>query len=177
MLPSRTRLQVELESGVPAASCFGYRRGAGGRLYEAVRALDDRVDRMPEAREWSGSPTQPLPRCSGERPTGHLHSRTMPAAFADGLRKRQRRHRQGLGGLAFSSSWPRSIDASNVTDQWVVMIDPARMSAEESRCAARHKPTRRRSRSTSCCRPSVKPTIAPRSSCCCREPKAPGSAA
>lgn len=129
MLPSRSRLQGwHPESLLPAASAID---GAGSRLYEAVRALDDRVDRMPEAREWSGQSHTAATQMFRRATDRSSAFKNYAESFADALR-----NGSALIGKARTDLLSRAddIDAGelNVTDQWVVMIDPARMSAEKA---------------------------------------------
>ena len=129
MLPSRTRLQswnpASLSS--PASSI----KSAGDSIYTAVRDLDDGIDRMPESRGWSGQ-AHDAAAAMFRRATDRS------SAFKD--------YAEAVAGALQSGSarigWARTdllaradeIDAGplKVTDQWVVLIDPAGMSAEQA---------------------------------------------
>lgn len=129
MLPSRSRLQSwRPESLSPAASVI---QAAGVSIYEAVRSLDDRIDGMPEGRTWSGdahSAATDMFRRATERSSAF---KNYTESYAAALQKGSASiggARTGLLGLA------EEIDAGelNVTDQWVVMIDPVKVSAEKA---------------------------------------------
>ncbi|MGW0159596.1 WXG100 family type VII secretion target [Mycobacterium sp. NPDC003323] len=129
MLPSRSRLvSWNPDSLIPAATTI---RDAGGSIYETVRSLDDRIDAMPESREWAGQ-AQVAAQSMFTRATDRASSfKNYAESFADALRS---------GGAAIGAARTAllaeadAIDAGelNVTDQWVVMIDPAGMSAEKA---------------------------------------------
>jgi hypothetical protein len=87
----------------PASSAL---EDAGKSVYDAVRDLDDDCDRMPEARAWSG--------------TAHDAATAM---FGRATRETSK-----------FKSHADAVDqgALQVTDQWVVLIKPARVSAEEA---------------------------------------------
>lgn len=129
MLPSRSRLQSwNPESLEPAGTSV---KNSGISIHTVVRNLDDRIDAMPEARGWAG---QAHTAAAGmfERATNKASAfKDYAEAFA--------------GALHSGSTWisaarrdllakADAIDATelNVTDQWVVLIDPAGMSAEKA---------------------------------------------
>lgn len=104
---------------------------AGKAVYEAVVNLDDRIDRMPESRDWAGQAHDAASGMFGRATTRASAFKEYAEAFASALQS----------GSAWIGSARRdllakadAIDAGelNVTDQWVVLIDPAEMSAEKA---------------------------------------------
>lgn len=129
MLPSRSRLQSwNPQSLDPAGASI---KAAGASFYTAVRNLDDRIDRMPESRGWAG-------KAHDAAADMFVKATDRASAFKD--------YTEDFGGaLQSGSAWigaarqgllakADEIDASelHVTDQWVVLIDPAEMSAEKA---------------------------------------------
>jgi hypothetical protein len=129
VLPSRSRLQSwQPESLLAPASTI---RAAGVLIYDSVGNLDDRIDRLPESRGWAGeahAAASEMFRRATERSSAFKN-------YADAF----------AGALESGSAWigksrtellakADAIDSGpmNVTDQWVVMIDPAAMSAEKA---------------------------------------------
>lgn len=127
MLPSRSRLQGwNPESLFSAASTIS---DAGVQIYDAVRNLDDRIDRMPETRGWAGNAHTAAQQMFGRATIRSSAFKDYADAFADALRSGSARIGKARLELLTKAD---EIDSGplNVTDQWVVMIDPAGMSAE-----------------------------------------------
>lgn len=129
MLPSRSRLTGwNPDSLLPSATTI---RGAGSSIYETVRSLDDRIDGMPESREWAGQ-AQIAAQGMFARATDRASSfKNYAESFADALRSGSVTIGSARTALLAEAD---AIDAGelNVTDQWIVMIDPAGMSAEKA---------------------------------------------
>jgi uncharacterized protein YukE len=129
LLPSRSRLQSwNPESLLAPASTI---RAAGGSIYAAVRDLDDRIDRMPESRGWGGEAHAAAADMFGRATDRASRFKNYAEAFAGALE----RGSSSIGGArAKLLATAEEIDSGplNVTDQWVVMIDPAEMSAEKA---------------------------------------------
>lgn len=129
MLPSRTRLQSwNPESLLSAASTID---AAGDTIYQSVSRLDDRIDAMPESRTWKGAAHDAATEMFRRATKRSSSFKTYAEAFADALRSGS-----SAIGKARTELLARAddIDAGplRVTDQWVVMIDPAEMSEEEA---------------------------------------------
>jgi uncharacterized protein YukE len=117
------------ESLLPAASTI---RAAGGSIYNAVLNLDDRIDRMPESRGWAGQAHDEATDMFRRATVRSSRFKNYAEAFAGALES---------GGSASIGKARTELLANadeidsgplNVTDQWVVMIDPAGMSAEKA---------------------------------------------
>jgi hypothetical protein len=106
-------------------------RAAGETIYDAVVSLDDRIDRMPESADWAGQAHDAAGRMFARATDRSSAFKTYAETFA--------------GALESGSAWIGNSRAEllakadeidrgpmNVTDQWVVMIDPAEMSAERA---------------------------------------------
>lgn len=129
MLPSRPRLRGwNPDSLSTSASALGT---AGEAVYDSVRNLDDAVHRMPEADAWSGQSYQAAKamfgRGTAQASTLKNYVEGVAAAMSTG------------GGFIGSSraallSHADGVDrgALEVSDQWVVMIKPAKVSEEEA---------------------------------------------
>ncbi|KUI11505.1 hypothetical protein AU193_19000 [Mycobacterium sp. GA-1285] len=129
MLPSRSRLQGWApESLFSSASAI---RDAGKSIYEAVLGLDDRIDRMPEARGWAGEAHDAAADMFGRATARASVVKNYAEAFADALEGGSAAIGQARTALLGTAD---EIDSGplHVTDQWVVMIDPAAMSAQQS---------------------------------------------
>lgn len=129
MLPSRSRLQSwNPESLLSPASTI---RNAGVAIYDAVVGLDDRIDRMPESGVWAGQAHDAAENMFGRAIDRSSQLKNYADAFATALADGS-----AWIGKARSELLARAdeIDSGplNVTDQWVVMIDPAGMSAEKA---------------------------------------------
>lgn len=129
MLPSRSRLQAwNPDSLSPAGKAID---AAGQSVYGAVRGLEDGIDRLADAGGWQGQ--------AHDAATGMFRRATHQTSdFATGV---------GAVGTAFSNG-DAAIGAAryrllraaddidegelHVTDQWVVLIKPARMSAQHA---------------------------------------------
>jgi hypothetical protein len=129
MLPSRTRLQSwNPDSLSPAGSAVST---GGESVYGAIRTLDDECDRLPEARTWQGQ--------AHEAATGMFRRATSQASkfksCTDGEASALEKGAHAIG--AARQALLRTADEIDqgelqVTDQWVVLIKPARMSAEKA---------------------------------------------
>ncbi|MCT7657689.1 WXG100 family type VII secretion target [Mycobacterium deserti] len=129
MLPSRSRLQGwNPESLASAAASI---TASGDSIYQAVRDLDDRIDRMPESRGWAGQAHDAAAAMFGRATDRASKFKNYAEAFGNALRS-------GSASLAAARTAllnrAAEIDATElrVTDQWVVMIDPAGMSADKA---------------------------------------------
>jgi hypothetical protein len=104
---------------------------AGGSIYNAVRDLDDQIDRMPESEGWAGNAhkaaTEMFRRATDRSSAFKDYAEAFGGALQSGSASIGRARNQLL-------SKADEIDAGElrVTDQWVVMIDPAEMSAEKA---------------------------------------------
>lgn len=129
MLPSRARLQSwNPESLALAADAI---RSAGTSIYQGVRELDDEIDRMPEAQGWSGmahrAAADMFRRATDRSSAFKDYAETVAGALSYGATTIGRARTDALAKAAEIDSGPL-----NVSDQWVVMIDPAGMSAERA---------------------------------------------
>lgn len=129
MLPSRPRLQAWTpDSLTPAASAL---ESAGQSVYRAVRDLDDGIDRMSVAQTWSGQAhdaATAMFRRATDATSGFAH---YTEAVATALKKGS----GSIGGArAALLGHAEAVDAGElqVTDMWVVLIKPARVSAEKA---------------------------------------------
>ncbi|KWX68132.1 hypothetical protein [Mycobacterium sp. NAZ190054] len=129
MLPTRSRLQGwNPESLLSAAASI---RSSGEKFYEAVRNLDDGVDRMPESRVWEGQAQQAAAAMFG-RATDRASAFK---SYTDEVAARLERGGASIGRWRTQLlEKAAEIDAGplNVSDQWVVSIDAAGMSAERA---------------------------------------------
>jgi hypothetical protein len=129
VLPSRSRLQGwNPDSLSPAASALS---GAGHSVYTAVRNLDDSCDRMPEARAWDGSAhkaaTEMFRRATDTTSQFSHYSEGVSAALSKGAGT--------IGGARTALlNHADEVDRGelSVSDMWVVLIKPARVSAEKA---------------------------------------------
>jgi uncharacterized protein YukE len=129
VLPSRSRLQSwNPESLLPAASTI---RSAGSSIYSAVVELDDRIDGMPEARGWAGEAHQAAAEMFHSATKMSSAFKNYADSFADALESGSASIGKARSDLLATAD---EIDGSplNVTDQWVVLIDPAEMSAAKA---------------------------------------------
>ncbi|BBX20212.1 hypothetical protein CRI77_04410 [Mycolicibacterium duvalii] len=127
MLPTRSRLQSwNPESLVPAAAAI---QAAGAAVYQAVRDLDDRIDRMPRTGGWEGAAHRAaagmFSRATDRSSAFKTYAEAVASALSDGSGAISTARTAALAMAAQIDSGPL-----NVTDQWVVLIDPAGMSAE-----------------------------------------------
>lgn len=129
MLPSRSRLQSWNPDSLlaPAATI----RNAGISIYDGVRNLDDRIDRMPEARGWSGDAHAEASKMFSRATDRSSAFKNYADAFASALESGSAWIGKARSELLAKAD---AIDGGplNVTDQWVVMIDPAAMSGERA---------------------------------------------
>jgi hypothetical protein len=104
---------------------------AGGSIYNAVRNLDDRIDRMPESRGWAGQAHAEASKMFDRATVRSSAFKDYAEAFATALRNGSASIGKARSELLGKAD---EIDSGplNVTDQWVVMIDPAGMSAEKA---------------------------------------------
>ncbi|MDZ4269812.1 MAG: WXG100 family type VII secretion target [Mycobacterium sp.] len=104
-------------------------RSSGESIYDAVRNLDDRIDRMSAEKAWSGE---------AHKAAGDMFGRATDRSsacknYTDRVAATLDRGGDSISGWRTSLPAKASeIDAGplNVTDQWVVFIDQAGMSAE-----------------------------------------------
>jgi|GEM_PF-871003 len=129
MLPSRSRLQSwNPDSLSPAAKAIG---DGGQSVYNAVSGLEDKIDRMPEAGAWEGK--------SHTAATGMFGRATHQASqFEHYVDAEAAALNKGESTIGAARHWllrhADDIDAGelHVTDAWVVLIKPARMSAQKA---------------------------------------------
>lgn len=129
MLPSRSRLQSwNPESLEPAGKALW---SAGQRFYDAVVKIDDQIDRMPESRAWTGDSHRAASDMFGRGTKRASAFKDYAEAFAGALQSGSTRIAAARKDLLAKAD---AIDTTelNVTDQWVVLIDPAGMSAEKA---------------------------------------------
>lgn len=128
MLPSRSTLQ----SWVPdSLSTSGDAVDSSGSTVGAtVSGLDDAINRLPEVEGWSGA--------AHDAATGMFGRADLQAQqFTDYAKAVATALKNGAGaiGAARAALLAKAdlVDAGplNVTDQWVVLIDPVRMSADD----------------------------------------------
>lgn len=106
-------------------------RSSGRTFYEAVRSLDDGVDRMPESEVWEGHAHRAATQMFG-RATDRTSAFN---SYTDELAARLEQ-----GGATIGQWRTRLLDKAgeidagplNISDQWVVFIDAAGMSAERA---------------------------------------------
>jgi hypothetical protein len=129
MLPSRSRLRGwNPDSLSPAASALS---GAGRSVYAAVRGLDDECDRMPEARAWSGQShdaATAMFRRAAQQNSQFTH-------YTEGVATALKKGSGSIGGARTSLlNHADEVDRGelSVSDMWVVLIKPARVSAEKA---------------------------------------------
>ena len=129
MLPSRSRLQSWNPDALgSAASALS---DAGLAVYDAVRDLDDGCDRMPEALAWDGPAHEAAAgmfrRATDASSTFSHYTEGVAAALAK-------------GAVTISSARTALLNHADevdrgelsVTDMWVVLIKPARVSKEKA---------------------------------------------
>jgi len=129
MLPSRSSLRSWNADSLAAAAKAVE---AGGRaVYHAVRDLEDNIHRMPEAGVWEGK--------SHEAATAMFGRATQQAAQFDHYSDAEAAAlNKGDSTIGAARHWllraADDIDAGElqVTDAWVVLIKPARMSAQKA---------------------------------------------
>ncbi|MDV3129392.1 hypothetical protein M1247_31115 [Mycobacterium sp. 21AC1] len=129
MLPSRSRLITwNPDSLSTAAASIS---SAGASVYGAVRNLDDGVNRLDETRTWSGKAHDAAAAMFGRATDRSSRFKDYTEAVARALNGGS-----GSIGRARTALLNKAdeIDQGelNVTDQWVVLIDPAGMSAEKA---------------------------------------------
>lgn len=129
MLPSRSRLRGwNPDSLSPAASALS---SAGQSVYAAVRGLDDECDRMPEARAWSGQShdaATAMFRRAAQQTSQFTH-------YTEGVATALKKGSGSIGGARTSLlNHADEVDRGelSVSDMWVVLIKPARVSAEKA---------------------------------------------
>lgn len=129
MLPSRSRLQGwNPDSLSPAGKAVD---AAGQSMYGAVRSLEDGIDRLPDAGVWQGH--------AHEAATGMFRRATNQTSdFAAGAGAVGTALSKGDSTIGAARYWllraADDIDEGElrITDQWVVLIKPARMSAQHA---------------------------------------------
>ncbi|OBB77120.1 hypothetical protein A5759_04635 [Mycobacterium sp. 852014-52144_SCH5372336] len=129
MLPSRPRLQGwDPDSLNPAASALAT---AGQSVYTSVRDLDDGIDRMSAEQTWSGqahdAATAMFRRATDTTSEFAHYTEAVATALSKGS--------GSIGGArAALLDHAEAVDAGElqVTDMWVVLIKPARVSGEKA---------------------------------------------
>ncbi|MFN3005217.1 WXG100 family type VII secretion target [Mycolicibacterium wolinskyi] len=129
MLPSRSRLTSWNPDSLSAAATSI--SSAGKSVYDAARNLDDGCDRLPESRTWSGSAHDAATQMFGRATERASRFLDYTDAVADALTR---------GGASIGKARTELLHEAaetdkgelNVTDSWVVLIDPAGMSAEKA---------------------------------------------
>lgn len=106
-------------------------RDAGKLIYEAVLDLDDRIDRMSEARTWVGEAHSAAADMFGRATARSSAFKSYAEAVAAALESGSAAIGEARTALLARAD---EIDSGplRVTDQWVVMIDPAAMSAAQA---------------------------------------------
>jgi hypothetical protein len=129
MLPTRSRLQSwNPDSLEPAAAALS---DAGLAVYTAVRNLDDGCDRMPEARAWDGTAHNAAAEMFRRATDASSEFSHYTEGVAAALSK---------GAVTIASTRNALLDHADevdrgellVNDMWVVLIKPARVSAEKA---------------------------------------------
>lgn len=129
MLPSRSRLHGwRPDTMVSAADTLSK---AGESVYTAVRDLDDGVDRMPAAEAWSGA---------SHKAAAAMFSRATVKAstfknYADAVAQALSSGAGAIGTARIALlNHADEVDRGelSVNDMWVVLIKPARVSAEKA---------------------------------------------
>ena len=128
MLPSRSTLRGwNPDSLTTSADAIS----AGvTKVADAVKGVDDACHRMPETNAWSGRSQQAASAMFGRAERNASTFGAYGHDLAEALR-----HGSGTIGPARAALLNKAdqVDAGplEVTDQWVVLVDPVRMSAEE----------------------------------------------
>jgi hypothetical protein len=129
VLPSRSHLQGwNPESLSPAASALS---DAGRSLYTAARNLDDGCDRMPEARAWDG-PAHKAATAMFRRATD---TSSRFSHYTEGVARALSKGVGSIGGARTALlNHADEVDRGelSVSDMWVVLIKPVRVSAEKA---------------------------------------------
>jgi uncharacterized protein YukE len=116
------------DSLLPAASAI---RDAGVTVYNAVRNLDDGIDRMPQSRAWAGQAHDEASKMFDRATVRASAFKNYADDFSTALMRGSASIAEARTELLSKAD---EVDSGplNVTDQWVVMIDPAAMSAEKA---------------------------------------------
>jgi hypothetical protein len=129
VLPSRSHLQGwNPESLSPAASALS---DAGRSVYTAARNLDDGCDRMPEARAWDG-PAHKAATAMFRRATD---TSSRFSHYTEGVATALSKGVGSIGGARTALlNHADEVDRGelSVSDMWVVLIKPVRVSAEKA---------------------------------------------
>lgn len=129
MLPSRSQLQGWNPDSLTGASSAV--RAGGQSVYIAVRDLEDDCHRLPEVRTWSGKSHDAAEAMFGRA----TQSASQFSHYTDGVAAALEKGATAIGGARHGLLQESDdIDAGElqVTDQWVVLIKPAQMSAEKA---------------------------------------------
>jgi hypothetical protein len=128
VLPSRSHLQGwNPESLSPAASALS---DAGHSVYTAVRNLDDGCDRLPEARAWDGPAHKAAAAMFGRA----TDTTSQFSHYTEGVAVALQKGAGTIGGARTALlNHADEVDRGelSVSDMWVVLIKPARISAEK----------------------------------------------
>ena len=129
MLPSRSHLQGWNPASLsPAASALS---DAGHSVYTAVRNLDDGCDRMHEARAWDG----PAHKAATEMFRRATDTTSQFSHYTEGVAAALSKGAGTIGGARIALlNHADEVDRGelSVSDMWVVLIKPARVSAEKA---------------------------------------------
>lgn len=128
VLPSRSTLQSWNPDALSASGAAV--ESSGSSVGSAVSGIDDAVNRLPETRGWSGAAhdaaTGMFGRADARAQQFSAYTTAVAAALTSGA---------GTIGSARAALLTKAdqVEAGplNVTDQWVVLIDPVLASAEE----------------------------------------------
>ncbi len=129
MLPTRSRLQSwNPESLEPAAAALS---DSGLAVYMAVRNLADGCDRMPEARAWDG----PAHRAATEMFRRATDASSELSHYTEGVAAALSKGAVTIAATRTALlNHAEEVDRGElcVNDMWVVLIKPARVSAEKA---------------------------------------------
>lgn len=129
MLPSRPRLEGWAPDSLRSSGASI--TDGGQEIANAVRGVDNAIQRMPETRAWEGQAHEAASHMFGRANRQAAHLSEYTTAIGAALKK-------GAGTIGDARTAllnkADSIDYQgelHVTDQWVVLIKPGRMSAEK----------------------------------------------
>lgn len=110
---------------------------AGESIYNAVRSLDDECDRLPEAQTWEGKAQKAATRMFRRATDQASPFKNSTDAVASALKQ---------GSTSIGAARKALLNKANeidqgelhVTDDWVVLVRPAQMSAETAASLQKH---------------------------------------
>ncbi len=127
VLPSRSTLQSWNPDALSASGAAV--ESSGSSVGSAVSGIDDAVNRLPETRGWSGAAhdaaTGMFGRADARAQQFSAYTTAVAAALTSGAGT------IGCARALLSKADQVEAGPLNVTDQWVVLIDPVLASAEE----------------------------------------------